>query len=180
MATMIALLAAHAVAAAATPAMQVYLAASSTADEAFAAQELSELLGNATGSAVAVGSSKASSGLTLAVGYGAATAVGLPSSALDNLGNESFVVTSNASGVSSGCIAISGGQKARRGALYGVYHLLDAWGFRFFAPNATVMPTAAAIAAAAALPIDAHYGPHMELRSRECPFGFLPPPAPQS
>ena len=165
MAAMIALLAAHA-AAAATPAMQVYLAASSTADEAFAAQELSELLGNATGSAVAVGSSKASSGLTLAVGYGAATAVGLHSSALENLGNESFVVTSNASGVSSGCIAISGGQKARRGALYGVYHLLDAWGFRFFAPNATVMPTAGAIAAAAALPIDAHYGPPMELRSR--------------
>ena len=57
----IALLAAHAAAAAATPAMQVYLAASSTADEAFAAQELSELLGNATGSTVAVGSSKASS-----------------------------------------------------------------------------------------------------------------------
>ena len=60
-----------------------------------------------------------------------------------------------------------GGKWARRGALYGAYHLLKAWGFRFYAPTETVVPTAAAIMAAAALPINKTYGPIMELRSME-------------
>ena len=77
------------------------------------------------------------------------------------------MVSSNATGLAAGCIAITGGKAARRGALYGVYHLLNAWGFRFFAPTETVAPSAAAIAAAAGLPIDVRYGPKMELRTAE-------------
>ena len=74
MAAMIALLAAHA-AAAATPAMQVYLAASSTADEAFAAQALAVNKGlgldpakvNPNGGAIALGHPVGATGAIITV-----------------------------------------------------------------------------------------------------------------
>ena len=66
---------------------EILLASTATADEAFAAQELSGLLGNATGSAVPIVATKGSATLTLAVGYDAATSVGLAPSALDGFGN---------------------------------------------------------------------------------------------
>lgn len=151
---------------------EVFLAPDATADERFAATELANWLGNATtGSPLKISAAppaaEAAAGTTLAVGYGAAMAVGMPPGSLMGLGNESFVVSSNTSGLSKGCIVVSGGNRARRGALYGVYHLLKAWGFRFYAPTETIVPMAEAVKAAAALPINATYGPAMELRSLE-------------
>jgi hypothetical protein len=154
------------------PPLEVFLAPGATADEAFAAGELAGWIGNATtGSPLQVSAAPppfgGSSGVTLAVGWDAATAVGMPPGSLDGLGNESFVVSSNTSGMAKGCIAVSGGKRARRGALYGAYHLLKAWGFRFYAPTETVVPKAAALMAVAALPINTTYRPAMEFRSLE-------------
>ena len=152
--------------------LAIFLAQDATADESFAAAELAGWLGNATAGkplkvATAAPPSGGASTITLAVGYGAATAVGLPAESLEGLGNESFVVSSNATGLAKGSIAISGGKHARRGALYGAYHLLNAWGFRFYAPEETVVPTAATIMAVATNQINTTYGPLMELRSLE-------------
>ena len=163
-----------AAAAATPPSLEVFLAPGATADETFAAAELAGWLGNATtGSPLKVSATPPPAGgssdvYTLAVGYDAATAVGMPPGSLEGLGNESFVVSSDAAaGLAEGCIAVSGGKLARRGALYGAYHVLQAWGFRFYAPTETVVPTAAVIMAATALPINKTYGPKMELRSLE-------------
>lgn len=82
--------------------------------------------------------------------------------ALTGLGNESWVVTSNTSGLAADSIAISGGKNARRGTIYGVYGLLKSWGYTFFAPTETVMPSATALAAVAALPINLTFTPAME------------------
>ena len=64
--------------------LQVLLHADATPDEGFAARELAGFLANASGNSVPVvaarGSSSAS--LTFAVGYGAATSVGLPAASL--------------------------------------------------------------------------------------------------
>jgi hypothetical protein len=59
---------------------EVLLAKAATVDETFAAKELSEMLSNVTGTAVPIVDTKGSGSgtLTLAVGYDAATAVGLP------------------------------------------------------------------------------------------------------
>eukprot|EP01048_Picozoa_sp_COSAG05_P001539 COSAG05_NODE_52_length_23775_cov_49.471110_14_plen_340_part_00 len=146
---------------------EVFLAPGATADEDFAAQELSGFLSNASGATVDVVKAKGSASLTFAVGYGAATTVGLVPSSLEGLGNESFIVSSNASGLVAGCVAISGGNHARRGALYGVYHLLETLGFRFFAPTETVVPSAAALSSAIHIPIDAKFEPPMEFRTME-------------
>ena len=99
--------------------MQVLLAAGSTADEVFAAQELSQLLGQAVGAPVPIVSAgRAGVATTIAVGYNAATGVGLPAAMLTSgLGAEGYVLSSNATGLQSGCIAVSGGQGARRGAI---------------------------------------------------------------
>ncbi len=79
---------------------EVLLAPDSTVDEAFAAQELSQFLTNASGSLVpTVDKRNTGAALTFAVGYEAATSVGLPPSELQGLGNESYIVTSNATGV---------------------------------------------------------------------------------
>ena len=90
---------------------EVLLAPDSTADEAFAAQELSGFLANASGSPVpTVGKRDAGAARTFAVGYGAAISVGLPPLALQGLGNESYIVTSNATGVAARCVVMSGGE----------------------------------------------------------------------
>ena len=140
-----------------------------TADEAYAALELSSFLGNASGLAVPTVSKKAAAAgtLTFAVGYSAATSVGLAPSALEGMGNESYRVTSNASGLVPGCLAVTGGRFARRGTLYAVYHLLGHLGFRFFAPDETVVPAAAALMLAVAVPVDVRFTPAMERRSLE-------------
>eukprot|EP01046_Picozoa_sp_COSAG06_P006963 COSAG06_NODE_333_length_17341_cov_7.601032_26_plen_123_part_00 len=60
---------------------EVLLAKTATVDESFAAKELSQMLSNVTGTAVPIVDTKGGGGsgtLTLAVGYDAATAVGMP------------------------------------------------------------------------------------------------------
>ena len=147
---------------------QILLKSTATPDEHFAAQELSGLLGNVTGSPVPIVALRfGPTPFTLAVGYDAATSVGLAASALKGLGNESWVVSSNASGLYAGCLAISGGKGASRGTIYGVYGLLKRWGFVFYSPTETVMPSATALKASAATPVDLTFSPAMEFRTME-------------
>ena len=148
---------------------EVLLASDATVDEAYAARELSGFLGNASGLAVPTAKQRSPNPgtVTFAVGYGAATSVGLAPATLEGMGNESYRVTSNASGLVPGCVAVTGGRLARRGALYAVYHLLGHLGFRFFAPDETAVPSAAALMLAVAVPVDVRFMPAMELRSLE-------------
>jgi hypothetical protein len=148
----------------------VFLAADATADEEFAARELSGLLANASGSAVPISHSRPTTAgtITYAVGYGASVKVGISPASLEGLlGNESYLVSSNASGLAKGCVVATGGSRARRGALYAVYHYLNHVGFRFFAPTETVLPAPSNLLAAVRVPIHAEYSPPIELRSLE-------------
>ena len=148
----------------------VFLAPSHSPIEQTAAWQMAALLANATGTAVPVTPEPRGRGLTVCVGYGAATSAscGLRATKLRDLGNESFVVSSNSStGVKPGFIAISGGQGSLRGTLYATNHYLRHLGFRFFAPNATSIPSPAAIARAAAAAVDLTFVPRMELRTLE-------------
>lgn len=120
----------------------VVVASGAASGERFAAAQLAELLGNATGTAVAVVTGTVAPGARRwAVGYGASLALGVPASQLDGLGAEGFA-TAVLNG--SAAVAVSGGRGAARGAVFGVFGLLRQLGFRFYAPDETVIPTAAA------------------------------------
>eukprot|EP01045_Picozoa_sp_COSAG04_P002063 COSAG04_NODE_72_length_29124_cov_43.127265_21_plen_170_part_00 len=73
---------------------------------------------------------------------GAAKALGLPASALGGLGNESFVISSNATGLPKDgrSFAISGGPGSTRGTMYAVNRFLRELGVRFIAYDETVLP----------------------------------------
>ena len=167
-----ALIATLAAAAAAAPPQQfgVFLAPTHSSIEQTAAWQMAALLANATGTVVPVTPQPSGRGLTLCVGYSAATSAscGLRGAELHGLGNESFVVSSNSSGgVKPGFVAISGGNGSQRGTLYATNHYMRHLGFRFFAPNATSVPSPAVIARAAAAPVGITFVPTMELRTLE-------------
>ena len=149
----------------------VFLAPSHSSIEQTAAWQMAALLANATGTAVPVSAEPSSRGLTLCVGYGAATSAfcGLRAAELHGLGNESFVMSSSNrnSGVKPGCVAISGENGSQRGTLYATNHYVRHLCFRFFAPNATSIRSPAAITKAAAVPVDLTFVPEMRLRTLE-------------
>ena len=127
----------------------VVVASGAASGERFAAAQLAQLLGNATGTAVAVGTVTGTvppGARRWAVGYGASLALGVPASQLDGLGAEGFA-TAVLNG--STAVAVSGGRGAARGAVFGVFGLLRQLGFRFYAPDETAVPTAAAFEQAA-------------------------------
>ena len=127
----------------------VVVASGAASGERFAAAQLAQLLGNATGTAVAVGTVTGTvppGARRWAVGYGASLALGVPASQLDGLGAEGFA-TAVLNG--STTVAVSGGRGAARGAVFGVFGLLRQLGFRFYAPDETTVPTAAAFEQAA-------------------------------
>jgi hypothetical protein len=170
-----ALLATLAAAAAAAPPQaaqqfSVFLAPTHSSIEQTAAWQMAALLANATGTVVPVTPQPRGRGLTLCVGYAAAVSsvCGLRAAELHGLGNESFVVSSNSSsGVKPGFVAISGGNGSQRGTLYATNHYMRHLGFCFFAPNATSVPSPAAITQAAAAPVGITFVPTMELRTLE-------------
>ena len=125
------------------PSFSISLAADASPVERFAATELADWLGNITGTRPATRTPDSATKPALAVGVGAATALGLPASALEGLGNESFVVTSNATGLPTDgrSFALSGGPGSTRGTMYAVNRLLREWGVRFIAHDETVLPS---------------------------------------
>ena len=76
----------------------------------------------------------------IAVGAGAAVALGLSAETLEGLGSESYYVGFFTSPL-AGSIVLAGGQGSARGSLYAVYHMLmDVMNFDFLAHDETLVP----------------------------------------
>jgi hypothetical protein len=107
----------------------------------------------------------------IAVGFGAATLLGVHLAALEGLGLEGLLATTNISeGVPSGSAALTGGNGAPRGALYAVNEFLERLGVHFLdrLPGGTKLP--------AVLPdvlpaLDVRFVPPLEYR-QQYQFGF--------
>ena len=105
--------------------------------ELLAANELRNYLGNMTDAQVGLSiGSKLPAGDVLAVGYGAATALGLASSELEGLKNDSYVLSSSREGIPSGSFVASGGKESARGTLFAAYDLLRRLGCKVRRLNA--------------------------------------------
>lgn len=77
----------------------------------------------------------------IAVGYGAAKAIGVESVALDNLDDDSYLIsTSQSRGVPSGSAVVASSSRSARGSIYAAFDFLRALGFEFFAENVTRVP----------------------------------------
>ena len=76
----------------------------------------------------------------IAVGHGAATALGVPAAALAPLDDDSYLVSTTAHGVPPGSVAIASSARSARGTMYGAFAFLRALGFEFFAEDATRIP----------------------------------------
>lgn len=118
-----------------------------TLGEAFAAQELAHMLGNISNGSQPLLILNATATLPaatrrIAVGYSASVALGVRAADLDHLGLEGsrLSVPGPHNTLPPGCLAVSGGQGAVRGALYGVYELLGLLGLEFMAWDHTVFP----------------------------------------
>eukprot|EP00937_MAST-01D_sp_MAST-1D-sp2_P003620 g3620.t1 len=116
--------------------------------ETFAARELATFC-----SLSIVAPAAAGARAQLAVGFGAASALGLAEIAaeLAELGDEGFLVANNfTSGARN--VVLSGGRNATRGTLYAAYHAAtELLGMRFYAPDETRAPTVALPLAPASL-----------------------------
>eukprot|EP01047_Picozoa_sp_COSAG01_P018686 COSAG01_NODE_1018_length_12100_cov_6.251562_1_plen_514_part_00 len=134
--------------------MVVAVAGDATGPEHAAAAELAALAGQLckTGAALTITTPAAADGRPhLAVGAGAATAVGIAAKdlTLTALGKDGFVASSNRSAQlrATGSIALSGAANmssaanSTSGTLYACYHLLRALGVRFLAWDHTLLPT---------------------------------------
>lgn len=87
-----------------------------------------------------VSASSAHAKAQLAIGHTASKMAGLPESAVKALkGNESFLIRSLRSS-SPPSVAITGGEAANRGTIYGTTRLLEELGFVFLAADETVVP----------------------------------------
>eukprot|EP01051_Picozoa_sp_SAG22_P006310 SAG22_NODE_407_length_10957_cov_5.081691_3_plen_451_part_00 len=75
----------------------------------------------------------------VAVGFGAATAAGVPAAQLVSLGDDGYTVTSCCS-VAAGSVAVGASPGSLRGAMNGVFALLRQLGFQTLAPNVTQVP----------------------------------------
>ena len=75
----------------------------------------------------------------IAVGSGAASALGVP--LRTHMGNETYIVDTTGRAVADS-IVLSGGVGSSRGTLYAVYRLLELLGWRFFAHDETSTPSA--------------------------------------
>jgi len=126
-------------------------------EEAWAASRLSDMLSLRLHSAA---QGHARGGSQIAVGHGAAVALGVGAKALAALPapiDDAYVVTTAASrGVPAGSVAIAASKGSARGTMNGVSAFLRALGFEFFAQNVTRTPTPPI-----ALPdIDIVFSPH--------------------
>jgi hypothetical protein len=117
----------------------IYFVGGNVLSEVYAVGRLQYWLAAACGGkSPQVVAQRPTSGPWLAVGYVAAAAIGLNDSASKALGDEGF--TFRCSGSGGGCAVSGGGPSALRGTMYGVYELLERWGFRFFAWDTIIIP----------------------------------------
>jgi hypothetical protein len=108
-----------------------------TCPQLAAARTLAAYLGNMTGAAVPVlvneTASRQPGAAAIAVGFGAATALGVQPAVLARLGNESFVVSARRSGIPAGVFVVSGGAESQRGDTFAAFELLRGMGCSFLA-----------------------------------------------
>ena len=105
--------------------------------------------------------------LCIGVGPGAAIALGLPAASLGGLGTDGVLASSRAAGLTKGCAVASGSPRAARGTIYAAFRLLEALGYRFWAPDATQVPRAAEASAAFRAGFDVTFRPKLEWRQAE-------------
>ncbi len=113
---------------------QVSVAVDASEAELWAADRLASLLG--------VPKRDSKVGISqIAVGYDAAVAIGVKRAALDNLDDDSYLIsTSESRGVPSGSAVIASSAHSARGSIYGAFDFLRSLGFEFFAENVTRTP----------------------------------------
>jgi hypothetical protein len=98
----------------------------------------------------------------IAVGHGAAVALGLDPEALTPLGDDAFLLVSGPSrGLPAGSVVIASSAQSARGTMNGAFAFLRQVGFEFLAQDETVWPTGAPV-----LPpgLDISYDPPFENR----------------
>eukprot|EP00038_Savillea_parva_P005206 m.149867 g.149867 ORF g.149867 m.149867 type:complete len:651 (-) comp11676_c0_seq7:399-2351(-) len=143
---------------------------SASSNEQFAASQLRDLLSQLRDSQGQHGSDEPT--MHVRVGWEDTVRAGVPPSLLEGLGDEGYrIVTShNLTTLPPHTIAVSGGQNAARGTMYAVFDLLRSFGFRFLAPDETVVPTlhtAVAAASGASRALDTRVVPALLWRSHE-------------
>ena len=114
---------------------RIVVADGATDTERWAADTLARLLLLPTDNTIGTTGTK-----QIAVGHGAATALGVPAGALADLDDDSFLV-STTRWVPPGSVAITSSAHSARGSIHGAYAFLRALGFEFFAENATRVPS---------------------------------------
>jgi hypothetical protein len=139
---------------------RIVVAHNATETELWAAGKLADLLMLPTTTTSDDGMTAAAAGTRqIAVGHGAAMALGVPPGALANLDDDSYLV-STARGVPAGSIAIASSPGSARGSIHGAFAFLRALGFEFFAENVTRVPTPLPTLSA----IDTTYSPSFDSR----------------
>jgi hypothetical protein len=118
---------------------RIVVAADATEAERWAAANLAGLLMLPAPESSEASGTTAGTG-QIAVGHGAATALGVRPATLASLGDDSYLISSTALGVPPGSVAIASSAHSARGTVYGVFAFLRALGFEFFAENATRVP----------------------------------------
>ena len=129
-----------------SPATRLSVAADASVAERFAADELQALLrracpGNASEPSYEIGRPRARQPHQIAIGPGAAMALGVPHSALHGLRDERYYAARLTS--TPNTIALAGGVGSARGTLYAVHRTLESAGFRFLASDETIVPDCA-------------------------------------
>ena len=114
---------------------RIVVADDATESELWAADKLAELLVLPTDNAIGTAGTA-----QIAVGYGAAAALGVPAGALLQLDDDSFLVATTR-WVPRGSVAIASSSHSARGSIHGVYTFVRALGFEFFAENVTRVPS---------------------------------------
>jgi hypothetical protein len=130
---------------------RVVVAKDASAVEAWAAVKISELL-----------LQQPDDDTQIAVGHGAAVAIGVDAEALAALGDDAYLLVSGpARGVPLRSVAIASSAQSARGAMNGAFAFLRHIGFEFLAENETIVPTGALV-----LPpgLDISYEPPFESR----------------
>ena len=117
--------------------VRIALAADATLSEQLAAKELQSFLSKLCPFRVFdIGAPEPDGTQQLAVGRGAALALGAPADALQQAGETTLLDTTLLA--ASGSTIVSGGPD--RGTLYAAYQLLEHLGYRFLAPDETIVP----------------------------------------
>jgi hypothetical protein len=142
---------------------KIAVSADATEAENSAATELTSFMNRISGAPHLYAVQRPQKGVSqLAVGYGAALALGIEPQAVAGLGLEGYVLITNASsGVAAGSAVLTGGLAAPRGALYAVNAFLEQMGVQFLAQDVTLLPARLP----SALPIlDVRFTPQLEYR----------------